>query len=548
MKKPLIIVGIVIVVLIVIVLALPLFFNANQFKPALESDLSAALGRKVEIGNIKLAVFSGGVTIDSLSIADDPAFSPSPFLQAKQLTAGVALIPLIFSKQLQVSSFTVTDPQVSLLRTPGGKWNYSSLGGSHSASKSASPSSPGNFSVGSLEISNGTIVVGTVAPGAKTQTYQDVNLTASDLSYTSQFPFTLTAKTPGGGSVKVEGRAGPVDPTDTSLTPLSAQIDVGSLDLASTGFVDASSGLAGVIDFSASLTSDGHQMMSKGALKATKVRLVAGGSQANVPVNIDYDTTYDLKKQTGNLTRGSVHVGNALSNLAGTYDTSGTEAKVQMKLSGQNMPVPDLEGVLPAAGITLPSGASLQTGTLTLSLAINGPVDKLVITGPVNLSNAKLAGFNLKQKLGALSSLTGLGGSGSGSDTDIQTLSANLHVDPSGTQATNLNIVVPSIGTITGSGTVSSGGQLNCKMVAKLAAGNPMGAVTSALSSFTGSSSQSGGGLPFKIQGTTSHPIFLPDVGAMAKGLAGTGSSAGGSAANAGKSILGGLFGKKKSQ
>jgi AsmA protein len=240
MKKPLIIAGIVVVVLILIVLALPLFFNANQFKPALESDLSATLGRKVEIGNIKLAVFSGGVTIDSLSIADDPAFSPSPFLQAKELTAGVALIPLIFSKQLQVRSFTVTDPQVSLLRTPGGKWNYSSLGG-HSATKSPSSSSPGNFSVGSLEISNGTIVIGTVAPGAKTQTYQDVNLTASDLSYTSQFPFTLTAKTPGGGSVKVEGRAGPVDPTDTSLTPLSAQIDVGSLDLSSTGFVDASS-------------------------------------------------------------------------------------------------------------------------------------------------------------------------------------------------------------------------------------------------------------------------------------------------------------------
>jgi hypothetical protein len=212
------------------------------------------------------------------------------------------------------------------------------------------------------------------------------------------------------------------------------------------------------------------------------------------------------------------------------------------------MPVPDLEGVLPAAGITLPSGASLQTGTLTLALAINGPVDKLVIAGPVNLSNAKLAGFNLRQKLGALSSLAGLGGGGSGSDTDIQTLSANLRVDPSGTQATNLNVVVPSIGTITGSGTVSSGGQLNFKMVAKLAAGNPMGAVTSALSSFTGSSSQSGGGLPFKIQGTTSHPIFLPDVAAMAKGFAGNGASTGSSAADAGKSILGGLFGKKKSQ
>ena len=69
-----------------------------------------------------------------------------------------------------------------------------------------------------------------------------------------------------------------------------------------------------------------------------------------------------------------------------------------MKLSGQGMPVSDLEGVMPAVGITLPSGASLQSGGLAANLTINGPADKLVIAGPVNLSNGKLAGFNLKSE------------------------------------------------------------------------------------------------------------------------------------------------------
>ena len=50
-------------------------------------------------------------------------------LQAKQLAAGVALQPLIFSKKLQVSiPFTITEPQVVLLHAASGKWNYSSLG------------------------------------------------------------------------------------------------------------------------------------------------------------------------------------------------------------------------------------------------------------------------------------------------------------------------------------------------------------------------------------------------------------------------------------
>ena len=554
MKKILIIVGIVVAVLLVIVIALPFVIDVNRFKPTLETDLTTALNRKVEIGNIELSVLSGGVKVDNVVIADDPAFSASPFLQAKQLTAGVALLPLIFSKKLEVSSFTVTEPQVSLLRSAGGKWNYSSLGAA--GPKKTDASSPTDFSVQKLTLSNGTIVVGTTGAHGKTQTYQSVNLDASDLSYTSQFPFKFSAKTPGGGDVKIEGKAGPIDSADASLTPLDATIGVENVDLASTGFVDASSGIAGVVDFHGNLASDGHQMNSKGTVKADKIKLVLAGAPSKVPVNVDYDTSYDLKSQKGDLKQGDVHIGRALAHLTGAYETAGATTTVQMKMTGQGMPITDLEGILPAAGVILPSGASLQAGTLNLSLAISGPVDKPVISGPVNLSNGKLVGFNLKSKLGALSSLPGLGGGGGGSDTEIQSLSTDLRVDSEGTHANNLNIVAPSIGTVTGNGNVSPNNQLNCKMSAKLAGG--IGTVTSALSSFVGGSkSKEGGGIPFTITGTTSNPIFLPDVAGMSgnlvKGVAqnpanlvkGIGGTSGG-AVQSTAGALGGLFGKKK--
>ena len=546
MKKPLTIIGIVIVVLLLIVIILPFVINVNRFKPTLESKLTDALGRKVEIGNIGLSIITGSVNVDNLVVADDPAFSRSPFLEAKELKAGVALLPLIFSGKLEVSSFTITDPQVSLLHSPSGKWNFSSLGAAGSQTKTSAPStSAAAFSVEELKLTNGTMVVGTVGAGGKTQTYQDVNLDASDLSYTSQFPFKFSAKTPGDGSIKVDGKAGPINPTDASLTPLSAAVDVEHLDLASTGFVDASSGLAGLIDFTGDLNSDGQQMTSKGTVKADKIKAVPAGSPSKVPVNIDYATAYDMKKETGVLQTGDVHIGSALAHLTGSYDTSGATAKLDMKLNGSGMPVADLEGVLPAVGVTLPSGAALSSGSLNLSLTITGPVNRLVIVGPEELSNAKLSGFSLKSKLGALSSFPGLGGGGSGSDTEIQKLNANLHVDPSGTQANDLIVVVPSIGTVTGTANVSASGKLDCKMSAKLAGG--IGTVTSALTSF--SSSKNSEGIPFTITGTTSNPVFLPDVkgmaGNMAKGLGGNATGTAGTAASAAKS-LGGLFGKKK--
>jgi AsmA protein len=563
MKKVLIVVGVVIVLLIAIVAVLPLFINVNRFKPTLESDLTGALGRQVEIGNIQLSILSGGVTVDNVSIADDPAFSRSPFLTAKELTVGVQIFPLIFSKKLEVNSFTISDPQVSVLRGPSGTWNFSSLGAAHpqpavatntpatnaGAAPGSSSASATDISVQKLKISNGTIVIGTAGAHGSTQTYRDVNLQASDLSRVSQFPLKLTAKTPGGGTITLDGNAGPIGTGDASLTPFTAKLNAEHFDLASTGFVDPSSGVAGIVNLASSFSSNGGQISSQGTVKTERIRLVAAGSPSTVPVNLDYTTNYDMKRQAGKLTQGDVHIGNALAHLIGTYDTSGASTTVQMKLDGQAMPVADLEGVLPAAGVTLPSGASLRSGTLNMDLALSGPVDKLVIAGPVNLSNATLAGFDLKSKLGALGSFAGLGG-GSGSDTTIQKLSADMRVDPAGTRADNLDLVVPSIGTITGNGVISSAGQLDCKMVAKLSAsGGAAGAAASTLSSFAGGG-KSQGGIPFRIQGTTSKPIFIPDVGAMAgnmlKGATGVGGNK--NPAGAVQGIVGGLFGKKKKQ
>ena len=132
--------------------------------------------------------------------------------------------------------------------------------------------------------------------------------------------------------------------------------------------------------------------------------------------------------------------------------------------------------------------------------------------------------------------------------------------DPSGTKIDNLDIVLPSIGTITGNGTVSAAGQLNFKIVANLAGGmgkvvgsvgTVAGGATGGLSSLAGGGhsggSSSSGGIPFTVTGTTSNPQVLPDVGGaagtVAKGAAGNMVGKPVSAATGG---LGGLLGKKK--
>jgi AsmA protein len=459
-----------------------------------------------------------------------------------------------------------------LLHNANGTWNYSTLGAAGQSKTSApaaapapaaggggaapTPSAPG-FNVDKLKIANGKLIVGLVGSKAKPSVYSNVNLEASDLSYTTQFPFKLTATGPGNADLKVEGKAGPIDQTDTSLTPLNATVNVQHLDMATTGFIDPASGIAGILDFDGSLGSDGKQMSSKGKVKVNKLKASAAGQPSSVPVTVDYATDYTLKSQTGVLNQGDVHIGNALAHLTGNYNTSAEPTKVDMKLNAQGMPLGDLEGFLPAVGVVLPPGSKLQGGTLATNLTITGPVDKPVIVGPVNLSNAKLAGFSLKSKLGALSSFTGLGGGGGGSDTEIQTLSANVRNDPSGSKIDNLNLVVPTIGTVTGAGTVSAAGQLDFKLVAKLAGAlggisqvaGGAGGIASSVMGGGAKGNSSGGGIPFKVQGTTSNPQVIPDIGGamgnMAKGsIPGVGNA--GNPAGAASNALGGLLGKKK--
>src|SRR4051794_33867774 len=110
MKRVALILGGIAALLVVCALALPFVIDPNTFRPMLESRLSEALGRSVKLGDLKLSIFSGSVTADDLAIADDPAFSKAPFVQAKRLAIGVELWPLITSRQVHVTGLEIDQP------------------------------------------------------------------------------------------------------------------------------------------------------------------------------------------------------------------------------------------------------------------------------------------------------------------------------------------------------------------------------------------------------------------------------------------------------
>jgi AsmA protein len=263
----LIAVGAVVALVLLVAVCLPLFLNADSFRARIESTLTKSLGRKVTIGKLDLSVWSGGLVATNATVADDPAFSTQPFIQADSVKIGVEILPLILSKEIRIRGFSLLSPRVQLLRAANGTWNYSTIGKTAPTAQDADTKQAfPDLTVGHVTVENGRFTVGMqpaagAAAGAPVRVYDQVDLEAKDFGFKNSFPFTVSAHLPGDGTVSLKGNAGPINQQDASATPFSGQLEMKHIDPLAAGFVDASDGITGVVgDMVLDASWNGQQM------------------------------------------------------------------------------------------------------------------------------------------------------------------------------------------------------------------------------------------------------------------------------------------------
>jgi AsmA protein len=496
--------------------------DADTYRGRIETTLSNSLGRPVQLGHLDFSLFSGSLVAESPSIADDPAFGNQPFLTAKNVRIGVEMGPLLFHRELHITGFTIEQPKISLIRAENGTWNYSSIGseGKRKAPTAETNNLVPNLTVSRIDIKNGALTVGTLPQQGQPRVYSDLNVTVQNFSFANAFPFTVSGKLPAGGNLDIQGSAGPINPHDASLTPMTAQLSLKQADLVAAGFTQPEQGISGIADLDTKLVSNGQTLNANGKLHVTQLKLAKNGSPASQPVDLQFVIDQDLQSLSGKIDNANLQIGKAPLAITGTYQTRGNTTSIQVNVNGQNLPINELVAFLPSLGVQLPSGSRLQGGTLSTTLNISGPVTAPVISGPVRITNTQLAGFDLGRKLASIQSLTG---AKTGSNTTIQLLSTNLVYGPSGTQTNNLAAVVAGMGSASGSGTISAGGALNYQLLLKLDSTGVGGLATQALSMLPGAfgsavSQTTKNGVPVTITGTTSNPTFTPDMSKLAGG------------------------------
>jgi AsmA protein len=526
----------ILVLLLILALGLPAFLNVNALRPRLESQLTSSLGRQVKLGALRLSPLHGRLVAVDLSVADDPAFSATPFLTALELQIGIELKSLVFSHQLRIRNFVVVKPQIHIVRGPKGTWNFSNLARNSETTTAGTPlaSEIPDITVGVFTVRDARAVVESSYQAGQKWTYDHLDLTVNGFRASEQFPFTASATLPGDCTMEAAGTAGPINTQDTATTPFDAQISLKQLDPIVAGFLDPAVGLSLRANIDAHAKSDGVVLSSKGSVHIERLTLHKGGIPTPSPVDLAYTLTHTLKDNTGEVREATLTTGKVILHVSGKDQLLPEGPRLNLKLAGQAMPIDELQSLLDSAGVRLPHGSVMKGGGMTIALSVVGPAKAPVISGPVELDNTRLVGFNLGERISGIAALSGVK---TGDTTNIEKMRMNLHSIDALIKVEDLYAVIPAIGELTGHGTVTPPGILEFKLHAQIKSAQGFGKVGVGLLSKLNFGSKpkeekaEAKGVPLTITGTAEEPVITADV----KGIL-----------NGDKNAILGVFGKKK--
>ena len=524
--------------------AIRLFVDANTFRPTIESRLTAALSRKVTLGDLSLSVMTGSLVANDLAIAEDPKFGQTPFFTAKRLRIGVQMKPLIFNRQLIVRSFEVEAPQIHLIRAEDGTWNFATL--SHGAvSQNTQTDTLPDLPVGIITIKDGNATIEKLPLQRNPQVYDHLDVKLEHFSLAEAFPFTVSASLPGDGKVAVSGTVGPINPQDAAATTFDAQVTIKHLDPVVAGYVDPEAGISMIGGLDAHIVSDGMKVTSDGKVHAEHLILLKGGNAAPHPFDIHYQVVHSLMDHGGKVSDLALQTGAVAIHLKGTYQLAANVPVFDLKLLAQSVPIDGLQALMPAVGVKLPNDAVLKGGTLSANFGIKGSAKDNVIAGSYEIKNTQLVGYNLGSKIVGIAAL---GGIKTGDTTAIEISRADMRITKSGSESTNIYSVLPALGESTGSGTVSPSGALNFHLISKVTSAKGLNKVgvnilTKLNSTSAAAKPSTAIGIPINITGTAENPVITADVNGLVKGNAAALRSKGADILN--KTGLSNLFGKK---
>ncbi len=112
---------------ILLLVLLPPLISVNRYQRRIATSISQSLGRPVHLDRVSLNLLPlPGFTFENFVVDEDPAFGAEPIIRAQSVRATLRLSSL-WTRRVEFSTISFTDPSVNLVHTADGKWNIESI-------------------------------------------------------------------------------------------------------------------------------------------------------------------------------------------------------------------------------------------------------------------------------------------------------------------------------------------------------------------------------------------------------------------------------------
>ncbi len=401
------------VALIVVALALaPSLLNLEQIKDQVVNRVEQQLNRDIELGQVRLELFSGlGAGLDQLTIANPKGWQSPHFVKFDTVSVKVALRPLL-SRRIEVSKIILHTGEIVVERDAQGRFNYDDLTAAADANPRAEPAKPApppdasgessllaGLLVSKLALHDVDVkfIDRMVVPGEiVTTAARQVNLEGDNIGFNTPIALSLSSAllTDGKSNVQVRGRIGPIPDNallDVQQIPLQLNLKVMELQLApvvpylgdepmlTTGELSADIAIEGTLGDA--LTMRGQLALDQAALPNPS----GSGQPTALPtITLNPDITVNLADTLLTMTEVRADFGALQTSLKGTVKQFDTPSpQFDLRLNTSNVAMAEARKQWPILAEALPEAMAPQ-GNIGLQATLRGTLERLHVTSQLN--------------------------------------------------------------------------------------------------------------------------------------------------------------------
>ncbi len=418
-----VVLGLAALIIVALVLA-PSLVNLDQIKKQVVDRVEQQLNREVELGQVRLQLFSGlGAGLEQLTIANPEGWQSPHFVKVDTLSVKVALLPLL-SRKVEISKIILSDGEIVVERNAQGGFNYDDLMTTSAEAPSASdtsgtsgtsgtpatkPTAPeapeapsGPSPLASLLVSKMTLqdiemtfIDQMIVPGKTVTTAaRQVHIDIDNIGLNTPVDLNLSSAllTDGDANVRLTGRIGPIpDNLDFQQTPLQLNLKVEGLQVAPIvpylgekpaltagqfGVDIAVQGTLGSV-----LGIQGQVVLSKAVMPDQSGQ----GEAATLPdVTVTQDMTVNLADALLKMTKVEIDLAALQIAIEGTVKPFNvTSPQLDLALNTSPFAIADVLSQWPILAAALPE-AMQADGNMTLQTTVKGTPERLHSTAQLD--------------------------------------------------------------------------------------------------------------------------------------------------------------------